>query len=45
MDSEVVEQWNKDVWRIPEVVPPLPRVQAQDGSTVIEVDPAYIADE
>lgn len=45
VDSEAVEERNTKEWHIPEVIPPLPRIEEQDASTVIEVDPAYIGND
>ncbi|KAF2109236.1 hypothetical protein BDV96DRAFT_652090 [Lophiotrema nucula] len=42
LDSDVVEEWNRDVWKIPEVIPPFTMVKHIDPSTIIEVDPAYL---
>ncbi|KAF2691532.1 hypothetical protein K458DRAFT_324950 [Lentithecium fluviatile CBS 122367] len=43
--TDVVEQRNKQEWRIQEVIPPLPKIQEQDASMVLEVDPDYMAHE
>jgi len=45
VDSEAVEQKNKQEWRIPEVMLPLNKVQEQDASMVLEVDPAYMGED
>jgi hypothetical protein len=45
VDSEAVEKRNQEEWHIPEVVLPLPKVQDQDASMIIEVDPAYMEDD
>lgn len=44
LDGEVLEQWNKDVWRVPVFVAPFPRGAAKEN-VVIEVDPDYMEDE
>ena len=41
---EVLEQWNRDVWRVPVFVAPFPRGTAKEN-VVIEVDPDYMEDE
>ncbi|PSN69996.1 hypothetical protein BS50DRAFT_302265 [Corynespora cassiicola Philippines] len=40
--SDDIETRNQDEWKIPECIPPLPRIEPADGSTYIEVDPAYM---
>ncbi|KAF2003827.1 hypothetical protein P154DRAFT_72444 [Amniculicola lignicola CBS 123094] len=42
VESEAVEEWNRDIWRIRECIPPQPRVEPGGESTLIEVDPAYL---
>lgn len=44
LDGEVLEQWNRDVWRVPVFVAPFPRGTAKEN-VVIEVDPDYMEDE
>jgi hypothetical protein len=45
VDVKEIEERNQEVWRIPELLLPLYKVKGQDASVVIEVDPAYMADE
>lgn len=42
LDSETVEKYNRENWNIRECIPPQPRIDHEDMSTEIEVDPAYI---
>ncbi|KAF2477283.1 uncharacterized protein BDR25DRAFT_371341 [Lindgomyces ingoldianus] len=45
LGNDVVEQRNRDVWRIPECIPPHPQLDRDNVSTIIEVDPTYMNDE
>lgn len=42
--NNAVEEKNKKVWRIPELILPKPQTQRSDIPHTIEVDPAYITD-
>ena len=39
--NDAVEEKNKKVWRIPELILPKPQTQRSDIPHTIEVDPAY----
>ncbi|KAF3035598.1 hypothetical protein E8E11_000354 [Didymella keratinophila] len=41
LDGEVLEQWNRDVWRVPVFVAPSPKGALKE-ETIIEVDPDYM---
>ncbi|KAH6620339.1 hypothetical protein C7974DRAFT_231608 [Boeremia exigua] len=41
LDGEVLEQWNRDVWRVPVFVAPRPRGLMKEN-LLIEVDPDYM---
>ena len=44
LDGEVLEQWNRDVWRVPIFVAPRPRGALKE-EVFIEVDPEYMVGE
>ncbi|UPX13702.1 uncharacterized protein EKO05_0004201 [Ascochyta rabiei] len=41
LDGGIVEQWNKDVWHVPEFVAPRARRGLKEMD-IIEVDPEYM---
>lgn len=41
LDGEVLEQWNRDIWRVPEFVAPRSRGALKE-EFFIEVDPEYM---
>jgi len=41
LDGEVLEQWNRDVWRVPVFVAPNSKGALKE-ETIIEVDPNYM---
>ncbi|KAF2632635.1 hypothetical protein BU25DRAFT_405962 [Macroventuria anomochaeta] len=44
LDGEVLEQWNRDVWRVPLFVAPRPRGMLKE-EVHIEVDPDYLLEQ
>jgi hypothetical protein len=41
-DGGTLMKMNEEIWHIPELIPPVPLLEEQDGETIIEVDPAYM---
>lgn len=39
-DNDAVEDWNRNVWHIPDIVPP--KLVNELHNMVLEVDPAYM---